>query len=235
MLGDSVQRMDEMKYFRERLPSSEHVPERVPGHSPVSEVPNPVYDAVDGYRSVADICRAVKGDEFAVTRSLYELVQAGYLDVRPPRPKSPTETVLVFNRAMSLLLRELDAMDAGDEVRDQLADYAAEGGIYDVLFVGAGPNHDGSVDADKIEENYARLSAPADAAYLLADWLHEYASYALFLARPHLQRAEEGLAPPSSRPPSAREKRRLSETFRAVLSSIAPPPQDDDLDDDQDE
>jgi hypothetical protein len=118
-------------------------------------------------------------------------------------------------------------MDAGDEVRDQLAEYAAEGGIYDVLFVDAGPSHDGSVDADKIEENYARLSAPADAAYLLAEWLHEYASYALFLARPHLQRAEEGLVPPSSRPPSPREKRRLSETFRAVLSSIAPPPQED--------
>jgi hypothetical protein len=230
MLGDAVRRMDEMKYFRERIPSADHVVVRVPGHVPVEEPPSPIYDAVDGYRSVFDVCRVVKGDELEVTRKLFELVQAGYLDVRAPRPKSPSDTVRVFNRAMVLLMRELDAMDAGESVREQLADFAAEGGVYDVLFVEAGPAHDGSLDEAKIEQNFARLSAPADAAYLLAEWLHEYASYALFLARPHLQRAEDGVAAPSSRPPSARQKRRLSETFRAVLSSIAPPPQDEDED-----
>ncbi len=129
---------------------------------------------------------------------------------------------------MVLLLRELDAMDVGEAVRAELRQFAAEGGIYAVLFAGAGPAHDGSLDARQIAKNFARLSAPADAAYLLAEWLHEYASYALFLARPHLQRAEDEVRPPSSRGPSARQKRRLSETFRQVLSSIAPPPPDDD-------
>jgi hypothetical protein len=219
--------MDEMKYFRERIPSADHVPWRVVGRSPPDEPPNPVYAAVDGYRSVSEICRVVRGDEFSVTRTLFELAQAGYLEIRAPRPRDPRETVEVFNRAMVLLMRELDAMDVGDGVREQLALFAAEGGVYDVLFEGAGPCHDGSLDTKKIEENFARLSAPADAAYLLAEWLHEYASYALFLAKPHLQRADEGLGPPSSRGPTLRQKRHLSDTFRAVLSSIAPPPQGD--------
>jgi hypothetical protein len=140
-----------------------------------------------------------------------------------PRPAGPSAVVEVFNRAMVLLMRELDAMDVGDEVREQLAQYASEGGIYDALFAEAGPADDGSLDAERIEQNFARLSAPRDAEYLLAEWLHDYASYAMFLAGPHLQRAQEGRAAPSSRQPTPREKRRLSETFRAVLSSIAPP------------
>jgi hypothetical protein len=223
MLTDGVRRMDEMKYFRERIPSGDHVPALMPGHVPPDAGPNRVYAAVDGVRSVHEICRVVRSDEFEVTRSLFELAQAGYVVMRPPRPEGPAAVVEVFNKAMVLLMRELDAMDVGDEVREQLVQFASEGGIYDALFAGAGPADDGSLDAERIEQNFARLSAPRDAEYLLAEWLHDYASYAMFLARPHLQRADEGLPAPSARRPTIREKRRLSETFRAVLSSIAPP------------
>lgn len=223
MLTDAVRRMDEMKYFRERIPSAEHVPARVLGRVLPTDVENDVYTAVNGVRSVREICRAVHGDEFEVTRSLFELVQADYVIVHPPRPQGPRAVVQVFNQAMVLLMRELDAMDVADEIRAQLAQFATEDGVYDVLFAGAGPAEDGSLDAERIESNFARLSAPADAEYLLAEWLHGYASYAMFLARPHLQRAEEGRGPPSSRRPTLQQKRRLSATFRAVLSSIAPP------------
>jgi hypothetical protein len=227
MLTDGVRRMDEMKYFRERIPSGDHVPALAPGHVPPDAEQNRVYGAIDGLRSVHEICRLLRSDEFSVTRALFELAQAGYLVVRPPRPQSPTAVVEVFNKAMVLLMRELDAMDVGDEVRAQLAQFASEGGIYDALFADAAPADDGSLDAERIEQNFARLSAPRDAEFLLAEWLHDYASYAMFLARPHLQRAEEGRPVPSTRRPTLREKRRLSETFRAVLSSIAPPADSD--------
>lgn len=224
MLTDAVRRMDEMKYFRERIPSSDHVPSRVAGRLPPDGEPNRLYEAIDGSRSIAEIGRMVRAEEFEVTRALFELTQAGFVAIHAPRPRGPRAVVDVFNHAMRLVMRELDAMDVGDEVRRQLAEFAAEGGIYDVLFKDAGPADDGTLDGERIEENFARLSAPRDAEYLLAEWLHEYASYAMFLAKPHLSRAESGHAPPTARRPSAREKRRLSEQFRAVLSSIAPPP-----------
>jgi hypothetical protein len=227
MLTDGVRRMDEMKYFRERIPSGDHVPARVAGHVPPDADQNRVYGAIDGSRSVHAICRAVRADEFEVTRSLFELAQAGHVLMRSPRPQGASAVVEVFNKAMVLLMRELDAMDVGDEVREQLAQFASEGGVYEALFADASPAEDGSLDAERIEQNVARLSAPHDVELLLAEWLHDYASYAMFLARPHLQRAEEGRAVPSTRRPTVREKRRLSETFRAVLSSIAPPRADD--------
>lgn len=223
MLTDGVRRMDEMKYFRQRIPSAEHIPAPVPGRILPDAESNRVYSAVNGVRSVLDICRRVHADEFEVTRSLFELAQADYVVVHPPRPRGPRAVVEVFNKAMVLLMRELDAMDVGDEVRAQLAQFASEDGVYGALFAGAGPADDGSLDAERIEHNFARLSAPADAEYLLSEWLHDYASYAMFLARPHLQRADEGRGPPSSRRAIPHDDRRLATTFRSVLASIAPP------------
>jgi hypothetical protein len=93
----------------------------------------------------------------------------------------------VYNQAIALVLRELDAMDEGDQVRAQLASFADANGLA-LLFGGAGPADDGTLNAARIAENVSRMGPIAEQA--LARQLHEYASYALFLARPHLRRAE---------------------------------------------
>jgi PEGA domain len=96
-----------------------------------------------------------------------------------------TDIVDVYNRAVLVLLRELDAMDEGDSVRSELARFADTGSDRPD-FVGV-PAEDGTVDAAAIAKRIGELGEPERATDQLASWLYDYASYALFLARPHLQ------------------------------------------------
>ena len=123
------------------------------------------------------------------------------------------------NQALSLILRELDAMDAGDAVREQLAAFAAKGDVYPALFRGAGPADDGTIDAARVAENAARLCGPDELEEKLGPWLYDYASYALFLARPLLHR-EKDAKPQEAGDPSP--TKRLSQRVSAVLEPIAP-------------
>ncbi len=190
LIMEGVRRMDEMKYFRERIPSDQHVPERVKDRSrPKNDDLIRVYDAVDGARSVADICRAVGQGEFDVTRLVFQLVQGGCVVVRPPRPTGPAAIVALFNQAMLLVLREVDAVKRGDEVRKHLASFATGAGIYDTLFMRAGPKPDGTLDEHKLIDNAAMLAGPDQAEAMLAQWLHDYVSFAIFIADPVLRAA----------------------------------------------
>jgi len=194
--------------------SERHVPYRVDGAAAPEIDPEGVYAAVDGARSVADICRVVGAGEFEVTRALFQLVQAGHVAVRPP-PLPAREAVEVYNRAVALILRELDAMDEGDTVREQIAAFATTtGSVHAELLASAVPADDGTFDAAEISDKIARASSPRDAEQRLAEWLYELASYALFLARPHLRRMEEARS----------GKPRLSVRVTALLEPIAPRP-----------
>jgi hypothetical protein len=213
LVREGIRRMHEARYFRARIPSERHVPVRVPGRTPPDNDPLGVYLAVDGTRDVAELGRALKVGEFEVLRTLFQLVQSGHVAIRPPL-LSPSAIVNIYNGAIALILRELDAMDEGDAVREQLATFAAQSPALRALLGGEMPADDGTVDEARVIANVERTDAPADAPALLASALHEYASYALFLARPHVRRMEE-----------AREGRseRLSSRVSAILEPIAPP------------
>jgi hypothetical protein len=153
--------------------------------------------------------------EFEVTRAIFHLVQTGHAEIRAPR-LTPTEVVDVYNDAIALLLRELDAMDEGDAIREQLAAFAAKP-PYTFLFAGAGPSDDGTLDAARIAANIVGKDAPPDAAAKLASWLHEYASYALFLARPHLRRVAD-----AQNAQKGRVSTRVTEMLHTIAPSTAP-------------
>jgi hypothetical protein len=212
LVRDGIRRMHEARYFRARIPSELHIPARVPGVAPPEPDPLGVYAATDGTRSVLELSRAVGAGEFEVTRALFQLVQSGHVAVRPPR-LAPSVIVDVYNRAIAVILRELDAMDEGDPVREQLAKFMAERGTPNALFDGAGPADDGTLDGERIAANLGRVGDPRGAEQILATWLYEYASYALFLARPHLRRRHEG---------GEDKKTRLSTRVAAMLDPIAP-------------
>lgn len=188
LIMEGVRRMDEMKYFRERIPSDQHVPERVTGRAPpTGDELLKVYKAIDGSRSIADICRAAGQGEFDVTRLVFQLLQEGSVVVRPPRPTGPAAIVALFNEAMTLVMREVDAVGRGDEVRKHLASFATGAGIYDTLFMRAGPKPDGTLDEHKLLDNAAMLAGPDQAESMLAQWLHDYVSFAIFIADPVLR------------------------------------------------
>jgi DNA-binding response OmpR family regulator len=220
LMTDAVRRMDETKFFSEKIPSDQHIAERVedrPGSVPIDAELTNLFAAIDGTRSVADISRVMGKGVFEVMKGLFVLVQTGHVTMR--RPAQIYEAIDVYNRAITLILRELDAMDEGDDVRTELATFASEG-LYASLLRGAGPADDGTFDAQQITRNAVRLSPPGEALPLIADLLYEYASYAMFLARPRLQRAEEQekSTEPTTEPTP---KRRLSGKIESVLARLA--------------
>ncbi|HEU4408464.1 MAG TPA: DUF4388 domain-containing protein [Polyangiaceae bacterium] len=182
LLMEGVRRMDELSYFRERIPSDEHVPVRVPGRAEPSRELAAVYHAVDGEKSVADLGRLCQVSLFEATQSVFQLVQAGLLAIRPPRPTDPMAVVETFNTAMRAVMRAASSAGQGDELRQTLASFASSSGVYDPLFFAAGPEADGSVRAERIVTNIASLAGD-DPLHTLSQWLYDYAAFGLFAAR----------------------------------------------------
>ena len=89
-------------------------------------------------------------------------------------------------------------------------------GIYDVLLQGAGPAANGTVDADRVVQNAAVLIGPEQGEAMLAQWLYEYVSFALFVAEPLLRQGE---APVSRASP---EQRELSRRVAELIAPLAP-------------
>jgi hypothetical protein len=210
LLREGIRRMHEMRYFRARIPSEDHVLARVADRTPPNDATG-VYVAIDGSRTVADVCRLVGSSEFEVTRAVFHLVQTGHVAVRPPKA-TPAAIVGVYNKAVALLLRELDAMDEGDGVREQLAAFGARAPyarLFDVK-----PADDGTLDAERVEVVMRSAYAGPDLEDRLAAWLYDHASYALFLARPHLRRKSE---------PVDGTRTRVSTRVTEMLDTIAPP------------
>ncbi|WP_437786161.1 DUF4388 domain-containing protein [Sorangium sp. So ce1097] len=193
LLLEAVRRMDEMRYFRERIPSDQHVPARVSDRGPPPGELRAVYDAVDGQRSVADVARALGQGEFEATRALFQLAQSGRIAVRAPGPTGAAASIALFNEAIASIHAAVDAVQRGDEVRWQLAAFVSGAGIYDALFRGAGPAADGTFDAARIVENAALIAGPEPAEATLSQWLYEYVSFAMFVAEPCLRLSPEGI------------------------------------------
>jgi hypothetical protein len=189
---EGVRRMDETRYFRDRIPSDQHVPARVVAREAPAVDFVKVYEAIDGARAVAEICRVVGQGEFEVTQVLFQLVQSGHVIVHAPRPTGPAAIVALFNQSIAMIFGEVDATGRGGEVREQLASFATGAGIYDSLFRKAGPATDGTLVAERIVENIAVLVGPDQAETMLAQWLYEYVSFAMFVAEPYLRPPSEG-------------------------------------------
>jgi hypothetical protein len=91
LLFDGVRRIDELSYFREKLPSGDVVlVRREP--QPNERLPPRemrVLSLVDGKRDIATLSRLTHLGEFETTKTLYQLLQSGYVQQRAS--KSPLE------------------------------------------------------------------------------------------------------------------------------------------------
>jgi hypothetical protein len=180
LLMDGVTRMDEIRYFRVKIPSPEHVPVKLPGRSAPQDF-GKLYDAVDGQQSVQELGRSTSLGEFETTRGVYALVQSHHLVVHPPRVSGgPTALVSAANGALRDLFSAAAAHGKAIEVRDSLASFAVGAGVYDMLFRGAGPEADGALDPERVAENAVIVAGGADPHHVLQQMLHEYVSFALF-------------------------------------------------------
>jgi Domain of unknown function (DUF4388) len=182
LLMEAARRMDEMRFFREKIPSSAFIPVAVGGAklAPPDDVAE-VFAQCDGKRSIAEIGRRTGRLEFEVTRAVFQLVSGGFCTVMPPRPTGPAAIVELFNSALAEVHQRCDDAKKGDELRDGLARFATGGGIYDALFQGAGPSANGTFASARVARNLAALAGDDPDAWL-SQQVFDYVGFALFQA-----------------------------------------------------
>jgi hypothetical protein len=220
LLMEGVRRMDEIELFRSRVPSGLHVPILVAGKDlKEGHEHESVWHCIDGGLSVEDIGRVLGMGQFETTRAIFQLLQAGTIHVHPPRPTGAEAIVTVFNQAMALILTKVDEVGGGRDVREQLASFATASGVYDALFRDAGPAENGTLDATKLAETVEQLVGTGDSVSMLAQWLYEYASFAMFIAEPLLRSkiVESGAGGPVSTESAA-----VSRAVAELLTPLAP-------------
>jgi hypothetical protein len=183
LLMDGVTRLDEMRYFRLKIPSAEHVPVKNDGRVGPTEEFRPAYDVIDGRSSVSELGRTSGLGEFEITKQTYGLVQSGHVSIHPPRAAGgPIALVAAANGALTAIFREAKSAGRAEEVRAGLSSFAVGSGVYDILFRDAGPDESGALDAEAVARNAAIVAGGADADNLLKQMLHEYVAFALFSA-----------------------------------------------------
>jgi hypothetical protein len=190
LLMEGARRMDEMRFFRERIPNDEYIPApKAATQRPPDELAD-AFAQCDGKRSIAEIGRRTGQLEFEVTRAVYQLLQGGFVTVAAPRPQGPVAIVLAFNPALVEVHRRCDAAGRGGELRDALSRFATGALVFDPLFFGAGPAQDGSFTAARVAKNLAAVAGEEPDAWLV-QLLEEYVGFALFQAGSMLPREQE--------------------------------------------
>ncbi len=191
LLMEAARRMDELRFFREKVPSDAWIPAPVAtsGRKAPPELVE-LLSQCDGRRSIAEIGRRIGQLEFEVTRGVFQLVAAGLVVVTAPRPEGVAPIVETYNRAVAEIHRACDEAGSGRELRAGLEQFAMSTGVYVPLFAGAGPAEDGTLRAERIAQNLAAIAGDAGDPWLTQQLL-EHAGFALFHAGSLLPREAE--------------------------------------------
>ena len=190
LLMEGARRMDEMRFFRERVPNDNYIPSPKANEKRPPEELSEVFAQCDGKRSIAEIGRRTGQLEFEVTRSVFQLLQGGFLTVAAPRPRGPVAIVEAFNPALIEIHKRCDAAGKGGEIRDALSRFATGALVFDPLFFGAGPHMNGAFAAERVAKNLAAVAGEDPDAWLV-QLLEEYVGFALFQAGSLLPRESE--------------------------------------------
>jgi len=193
LLMDGVTRMDELRYFRQKIPSAAHIPIKNENRGTPPEELLKVFAAIDGKRSVEDIGRGTGLGEFETTKGLYALVQSQHVSIHPPRVSGgPTALVAAGNEALRAIFAAAERANKAADVRASLESFAVGAGVYDILFRNAGPDESGALHPETVAANSLVMAGGADQDNLLKQMLHEYVSFALFSAGAALGSEAEG-------------------------------------------
>ncbi len=234
LLMDCVTRMDEMRFFRPRIPSSEYVPQRNPGAQSPDDEFSLVWRMIDGERDINDIGRDTQLGEFEVTKQVFKLLQSRHVMINPPRLRGgAAEVIELANRALREVHTAIDAAGLGTSFRKSTAGFAE--GSYDDLFKDAGPLDDGTLKGRRVLRNAIRLAGAADLQNYLREMLYDYVSFVLFSAGASMGAAREQnmsatIEPllAQLRPPSSSTQMRVNQSDTIGESTLAVSHDDDD-------
>lgn len=190
VLMDGVTRMDEMRYFRQRIPSADYVPERAPDRGEPGKEFLKVWQQVDGLQSVGELGRALGLGEFETTKILFQLVQSKHVTMQRPRLRGgPIEVVETANLVLREIHQEADTAGKGTVLRTNLVNFAD--GTYEVVFEGAGPFEKGTFDVQRVVDNARMVAVGANVEKFLKELLYDYVSFALFTAGSLVRRSKD--------------------------------------------
>jgi hypothetical protein len=193
LLMNSVQRIDEMALFRQRVPSGDVCPVLTPrGPSmSISESLRPVLALSDGDHSVLDMARQLHVDEYETTKRICQLMQIGVVEIKAQRKLDEAEALRMIGRFNQVLKKIFDTV-ARYGRKDEMH-WTLDAWIRDTPLVRYFENcvrREGTIDAVLVVD---KLSALAEAQPLeaLHQALHELAGFTMLSAGGTLPRAAE--------------------------------------------
>lgn len=195
VLMESVRRMDELAYFRQRIPSSRVIPRaKTDGRAEGMDPEDRAFLALcDGTRTLEEVARLSALGEFEATKRLFHLLQKGAAETGgAPADEGERVGKLVdgFNDILAEILATAAATGRAEETREFLSTFLSGWGSYRELYEGAGPSEAGRFDRDRILGNLAAAQVSSRLEYLYQAF-NEYLCFALFAAGSVLRRDEE--------------------------------------------
>jgi hypothetical protein len=190
LLFDGARLLDEQQYFKERIPSPLVIPvQRRAGAKivPLGEELRMVMSLVDGVRTVEEIGRDSQLGEREATRALFQLIQAGHVEL-----KDETETLIVdrhggpkrliefVNSFLSTVQDTLLACGTPTLLRSELDHFFRSTSKYADLFRGVSITFDVQIPEAQILDNLTR-SDVSDPVLYLQRGFHELLCFLLFV------------------------------------------------------
>ncbi len=206
LLFDGVRRIDELSYFREKLPASDVVlvrrePQPTERLGPRDQR---VLDLVDGVRDLQRISRATHLGEFDTTKILYQLIQSKYVERREEkntikmsmgRPGDSIDDMYgriidTFNFVYAKIHAAVSLKGKEQALSQGLESFFGSVAEFAPLFVGVSLQDDGTLPREQVRANLQM--APTDNKL---DYLHrglnELLFFELFTAGEAVDRREE--------------------------------------------
>ncbi len=173
LLLEGVQRMDEMSYFRERIPSKHAImeirPEIAPTH--LDKINEKVYQLIDGMRSVEEISRETHLGEFEATKAIFNLMQQGYIQKRrdtgitrlsiseeaEATPDASGAIVETYNAVFERFYSEIQAKGTDPTLREAVDSFFRGDTSFTALFDGVVLADNGTLSAPLLLDNLAKV------------------------------------------------------------------------------
>jgi hypothetical protein len=198
LLMEGVRRADELRYFRQLIPSSRQVVEALwprPEGLRLDPHDEAVLAAVTAPVTVADLARASRVGEFEATKAVFHLLRAGALrkveDEGTPASAEARLDALIstFNEIFREIYAAIERRGGAEQFRQGLAAFLSAHG-YPELFDGVALDPTGELSRSALLANLAKAKTDTKADYLYAG-LNELLFFEIFEAREMLGNDEE--------------------------------------------
>jgi uncharacterized protein DUF4388 len=205
LLFDGVRRIDELSYFREKLPSPELVLTRrhPQPQAKVEAKEERVLMLVDGARDIATIARMSHLGEFETTKVLYQLVTSGFVEPRqepvvkmaPSRPGDSLHDIFgkvidAFNEVYAKIYAAVGQRGKQQMLLKGLESFFGSVAEFAPLFVGLAMDERGMLNRDQLLANL-HMAPTDDKLDYVHRGLNELLFFELFTAGEAVDRREE--------------------------------------------